>query len=414
MGRLKDFIAHLDAKIEAAAAIEKRLCALQEKYETYFAEIERVRESELEQLRLAITTPGRELPAWLRDALEEARTKVARELEEKVRKLRAELEAKRTEAEALRSTSAEEQRSLHRENTALDAEEEQLKAESAGLCTLIESFNDRIRSLGGGFGFFANLFKMRAIAEEKRALEEHQAALAARIEKLRERWHGVSTKHAEQETERRAAWVAKSAEAAAIQAKLEALEATRPQLLLRSTLEEVLLTRVEEPRPASEGDPPCPRCKVPNPPAHFFCAICAQRLQPDRPDLEGSIEEIAQVNLHHRRFAKGMRAGQELIGLVRGLKSGLESFRKSVESVLDSEKRYPLPKLQIEVPEESVKYGQHLEDLRATVSRDHSLHPAEFGATVDKLVREVFTEKRIKRYFETMGEELSREAKEQW
>lgn len=414
MGRLKDFIAHLDGQIETVAKIERRLCDLQSRYESYFAELDRVRESELAQLQAAITAPGRELPAWLKDALAVARAKVERELDAKLKALRAELEAKREEAEAIRLESARELEKLHGKNTELDAKEERLKAESAELGARIAVFNGKIRELGSGFGFFANLFRMRAVAEEKRALEEKQAALAAQIEGLRETWVKVDTAAAEREEKRRAAWIEKRAQRSALEAKLEALEATRPQLLLRSTLEETLLTRVKEPRAAGAGDPPCPRCKVPNPPEHYFCAICAERLQPDRPDLEGSVEELAQVNLHHRRFSEGMRAGQELIGLVRGLKSGLEAFKKSVESVLDSEKRYPLPKLQIDVPESSVRYAGHFDELLSTVSKDQSLLPTEFAAVVDKLVSEVFTEKKVQRYFETMGEELSRQAKAQW
>lgn len=414
MGRLKDFLSHLDLRLNTVTKIEERLCALQAKYESYFAEIDRVREGELAQLQAAITASGRELPAWLGDALAAARAKVERELETKQKALRKEVEAKRQEAEAIRLESARELEKLHGKNTELDAKEERLKAESAELAARIEAFNGKIRELGSGFGFFANLFRMRAVAEEKRALEEKQAALAAQIEGLRETWVKVDAAAAEREEKRRAAWVEQRAQLSALEAKLEALEATRPQLLLRSTLEETLLTRVKEPRPAGPGDPPCPRCKVPNPPEHFFCAICAERLQPDRPDLEGSVEELAQVNLHHRRFSEGMRAGQELIGLVRGLKSGLQAFKKSVESVLDSEKRYPLPKLEIEVPEESVRYTRHFDELLATVERDHALLPTEFAAVVDKLVAEVFTEKKVQRYFETMGEELSRQAKAQW
>ncbi len=385
MGRLKDFIAHLDERAELVATIEQKLCALQAKYESYFSELDRVRESELAQLQAELTT-ARALPGGLGEALATARTKVERELDAKLAALRAELEAGRAEAEAVRAESARELEKLHRKNTELDAREERLKAESAGLCAELDAHNAKIRELGSGFGFFSNLFKMRAVAEEKRALEERQAALAAQIEQLRETWVKVDQAAAEREEKRRLAWLEKRARLSALEAKLEALETTRPQLVLRSTLEEALLTRVREPRAAAPGDPPCPRCKVPNPPEHYFCAICAQRLQPDRPDLEGSIEELAQVNLHHRRFAEGMRAGQELIGLVRGLRSGLLAFRKSVESVLDSEQRYPLPKLQLDVPEESVRYARHFDELLATVSRDHALLPAEFAGVVKKLV----------------------------
>jgi hypothetical protein len=48
------------------------------------------------------------------------------------------------------------------------------------------------------------------------------------------------------------------------------------------------------------------------------------------------------------------------------------------------------------------------------VSRDLSLHPKVFAEHVHELVGKVFTEEYIKVYFETMGEELSRQAAAQW
>jgi hypothetical protein len=255
---------------------------------------------------------------------------------------------------------------------------------------------------------------MRTLAAEKQQLEERQANLAARIEQLRRSWAIAAEQHTTDESKRQADWVAQQAEAAALQAKIEYLEGARPKLLLRSTVERVLFQFQRQPQQASAGDAPCPRCKTLNPAVHYFCAICALRLKPDRPDLEGSIEEIAEVNLHHQRFAEGMRAGQELIGLVRGLISGLEAFSRSVQSVQQNESRYPLPKLQLDVPESSVTFGQQFERLRDVVGRDLSLHPKEFAEQATTTVRDVLTEQNIKRYFEAMGEELSRQAKAQW
>jgi hypothetical protein len=238
--------------------------------------------------------------------------------------------------------------------------------------------------------------------------------VAVHIEAVRKRWTEEEGQHAEAEAALRKEWIDTRGKVAALEAKLEYLEGARSSLVVRSTLERVLFDLCKEPPAASDTDPRCRRCNSPNPDAAYFCRICALRLKPDRPDLEGSVEEIAEVNLHHKRFAEGMQAGQQLIGLVRGVKSGLQAFQQSVESVIDSEKRYPLPKLQIDIPQSSLSYGQHFDSLRSYVQQDLSLHPKEFAAQVQPLVRDVLTEAHIKDYFEAMGNELSRQASAQW
>ena len=59
---LKEFSEYLDERAGVLNATEAHLCHLQEKYETFFAEISRVRESELEQLREHIVARRGRLP----------------------------------------------------------------------------------------------------------------------------------------------------------------------------------------------------------------------------------------------------------------------------------------------------------------------------------------------------------------
>jgi hypothetical protein len=255
---------------------------------------------------------------------------------------------------------------------------------------------------------------MRSLAAEKQELEQQQQDLAARIEQLREKWAKASEKHAESEEDLREEWVKQQTQATTLQTKINYLQHAQPRIRVRSTIERVLFEQQPALRQPQDGDPPCPRCKARNPPEDHFCRICARRLQQDRPDFEGSLKEIAELNLHYQRFSDGMKACQELIGLVRGLSSGIEAFARSVEDVLASEKKYPLPKLKIDVPATSVAYGEHLDQLKQAVEKDLSLHPRDFAQQVDRLVAEVFTEGKIKTYFETMGDELSRQADSQW
>ena len=178
-------------------------------------------------------------------------------------------------------------------------------------------------------------------------------------------------------------------------------------------MERVLDRRRTRFEAAADGQP-CPRCQVANPDRAHFCHICAQRLTADRPDLAGSLEEVAELNHHFRRFQDGMRAGQEIIGLIRGIGSGIDALGESVDDMLASEKKYPLPKLEIDVPAQARAWGQHLESFRDLVGRDLSLHPQELVAAVSHVTTNVFTADAIQSYFEAIGEEMSRQAGVQW
>jgi hypothetical protein len=229
---------------------------------------------------------------------------------------------------------------------------------------------------------------------------------------LRLRWEEADREHAGSEAERREGWLEVERRAASVAATLEALEARRPEVVVRAAVERVLADRVRE--TSAEAVRPCPRCETRNPEGSHFCSICAARLGDDRPDFAGSVEEMAELNRHFERFSTGMQAGQELIGLVRGLASGVEAFTTSVEDVLESEKKYPLPKLDIDVPAASLEFGRSFDRLAEAVGDDLSVHPVVFAERVRGLVDGVLTEDAIKAYFETMGEELSRQAEAQW
>jgi hypothetical protein len=406
---------YLETRAKRVREIEDTLCQLQAKYESYFGEVSQVRESEIAQLSAYILGPRETLPpAWVA-ALEAARREVEAELEVRLEELRGKRKERLGQAEETRQRSARLEQEVRQRNAALDQQEESLKARSARLLAEIEEFNRRLRALGRGFGFFSNLFRMRRLAPERERLVAEQADVEARIDKLRSAWVKAEGEHAQREAALKKKWVEEEAEAQALQTKLDYLEQARPQLVVRSTVERVLGKLAPDLSPPQPSDPPCPRCKLPNPALSHFCHTCAMRLRPDRPDFAGSLEEMAEVNLHHRRFSAGMKAGQELIGLVRGLGAGLTAFKKSVEGLMDSERRYPLAKLQLDVPTASVEFGKQLDVLWQKVAEEGlALRPTEFVALAEPFASKVFTEDNIKGFFETMGEELSRQAKVQW
>lgn len=414
MGRLRDFSHYLDDRRQVLDRAEGGLVALQEKYETFFSEVMRVYQSELQQL-IDLTLADRSaLPDDYNADLDQAEKLVGGEFAENLEKLEAERKTLQEEAEKTRAASKKSEHLFRSRNQRLDSGEEALKTRNEALLASIAEFNGRIRSLGGGFGFFLNFFSMRRLAKEKDSLVREHDDLEARIEALRKKWQTVEGGYESEEAEHRARWLEAEEEAAKLSARIEAMKARRDDIVVRSAVELVLSNRRPKPPAEDAGGEPCPRCRMPNPPEYHFCHICAARLKADRPDFAGSVEEIAEINLHHERFAAGMEACQSIIGLVRGMASGVEAFAKSVADVQESENKYPLPKLAIDVPEASRKFGAEFDRLAEFACQNYSLHPQLFADRYAQYFADIFTEDHIKAFFETMGDELTRQAESQW
>lgn len=416
MGTLRDVASFLEERRAELAAVEKRLSKLQAVYETFFSEVSRTRETELEQLTALLVKERDSLPDELARTIANQARAVEVELEQKLAALRACLAAAQEKAEALRSASVEAEAAVRRKNVRLDRDEEALKARSEELLGRIASYNERIRQLGRGFGFFSNLLGMRRLDADRAELVREQDDVAARIDALRGQWEEAAEGHAAKEEELRAKWVEARTAAAALQAKLDHLTTIAPALRQRTTLERVLFARQPPGFGPADESSRCARCQKPLPPEVHFCPHCAQRTGTDRPDLVGSLEEVAELNVHFERFRDGMRACQELIGLVRGLVSGHDALIKSVEAMHSSEQMHKLVELSIDVPTRSRKYAKAFAELgqKLAVTKGHTPHPVELAEQARELLSEVLTEQKIRSYFEAIGQELSKQATAQW
>lgn len=414
MGTLNDFRDFLTGCKSVLLRADAALSARQSRYEEFYGEVCRVRELELEQLTAHIVADRSALPDDFDERLDRAWSEAIAEFDAKLAALVAKHEAQCAKTDESHAKSLAAEAKVRRENVALDQREEELKPRSQDLLRRIDVYNANIREAGRGFGFFKNFMSMRRLLRERRALEAEQKDLADHIEALRARWVNEEQAHAERERELRARWIKQRTEAAAVRTKIEYLETSRQQIVQRSALEAVLYAYRPRGAEPSEGDPLCPRCNQPNAPGTFFCRMCALRLVEDRSDFAGSLNEIAELNEHFEAFTKGMRACQEIIALVRGLVTGIDNFTKSVDDMIATQKKYPVGTLKIDVPRPSRAYSQAFDMLRESAESGRAMHPTLFAAAVQLDIAEVFTEAKIKAFFETMGAELSRQADAQW
>ncbi|MGC4113735.1 MAG: hypothetical protein QM765_03555 [Myxococcales bacterium] len=217
MGTLATFDGFLADRLKVAGEAQARLTALQAKFESFFAEITAVREAELEQLGKFVGAG--QLPPALAKSLEAARAKAEAEFEDQLAVLKLERDELAEKAEAIRKKSMSAEVAVHQKNVDLDAAEEKLKARNEVLLAAIERYNASIRELSTGFGFFANILKMRKLHGESLALQKEQADVAAQIESTRAAWAARDAAWSQSEAEARKAWVEARTKVSAAQTK---------------------------------------------------------------------------------------------------------------------------------------------------------------------------------------------------
>lgn len=414
MGRLTDFQDFIDGRAEVLGRVDERLCKVQEHYETFFGELARVKEQELDQLEVLVNEQRDRLPTWLNEALDEAGRVVAVELDMEVEALTGKVERYQAAAEELRTRSANQEAEVHAQNRELDDQEEALKTRNEDLLARIDRHNATIREMSSGFGFMLNLLDMRKLRSDRLEIEKEQCDVAAHIETLRHRWAEAEQDHVVEEDGLQQQWLTARREAAEARTQLQWLLDSRERIHYRTTLQRAVVAHPDIDHESGPDDPACPRCSFCNPVGARLCRVCGIRLGDDAAGLAGSLEEIAEAARIHDTFARGMEACQQIIGLVRGLLSGHEAFGKSVGKMITSERRYPIPLLEIDVPADSRAYGALFEELEQAMDVDHHRHPLVFAQQVEELLDTHLTEAAIQQYFETMGEELSRCADAQW
>lgn len=414
MGGLTGFQSFVMDRRKVLEDVEARLCAVQSHYEDFFAQIGRIKESELDQLEALVQRRRSDLPTWLAGALQRVGPEVEAEVDARIQALAAERDEQRDTAENLREHSLQLEAEIHARNVSLDGREEDLKTRNEALLARVERYNRKIREMSGGFGFFYNILDVRKLRRERLELDREQADVAAHIENLRDRWRKAEAAYTESEDARRAAWQDARNLAAQIQTRLQWLTDSRERVVYRTTLERAMGDNPSPQPTARGGERVCPGCGYGNPDQGILCQACGARLGEDRADLEGSLAEIAAAVHVHDAFSAGMAASQQLIGLIRGLISGHEAFVESVQDMLDTQTRYPVSVLEIDVPDRSVAYAALFSELRDSLAEDRQEHPLDFAARAEDLLDGRLSEETISDYFEGMGEALSKAAEAQW
>jgi len=421
MGTLADMIRFLNQTEKSLTSMIEKLEKLQEHFNNNYSRVKLVRETETEFLQSEFFRDPGHFAEELRGVFAAQVEEQTRIFDENLRHLEEtwrELTKKQHDADERRVNLMQK---IRQNNQRLDNREERLKARVQELEAGIGRFNAQINELNTGFGMVINLFKMRKIQRTKVELLQQRDQLVEEIEDVRQQWQEKVAQHAEEETAAQEAWNTARVDLAVAEEKVNNLKENRAELIRKAAFVRLLdqLAGGEKYLQGEIRETPfeqCPHCKSANAGNRFFCRFCGERVAPDRQDIGGSLLEVAELNAVYTDYQQGITGAVSFLALMKGLRQGTETFKKSVATTKESQDKYSaLSELRIDIPPVSAEFARRLTELDQRIEVRHlNLHPAEFARSVHEATAGFLTDGEIEKFFTAMGDELNRRTKEQW
>ncbi|MFC1669165.1 hypothetical protein ACFL20_02155 [Spirochaetota bacterium] len=421
MGSLKDMIKFLEKTNDSLGKVEKNLDEIQEYFNNNFSNLNIIRNEEIEFLQDEFFNDYNKFPGEIQK-LYKGEIKNQEDLFDKNY---TSLLGKKNQIDSELNSQDKKRKNLYKhvksKNKMLDKGEERLKKRVLELEKEIDQYNLKIDELNTGMGIITNLFRMKKIQRRKDELLEQRDDNVERIEETRTKWEEEFNKFEEKNEAGKKGWEEELVEYSITVEKLNSLKENRDDIIKKASFvsalqkikgdEKYLTAKIKTGLVAK-----CPRCKSHNKSNRFFCRFCGERFSKDRPDIMGSLVESGELNIVYNDLLEGIKESVSFLALIRGIGKGVTEFTKSVESVKDSQDKYPsLSELKIDVPEFSLNFSKTIDELESRIDvKFYNLHPGEFSQSFKEYTVKLFSDENIERYFNSMGEELDRTTKEQW
>ena len=268
---------------------------------------------------------------------------------------------------------------LRQANPELNDEEEGLKAQVLRYeDQFVKAFDEQDALESRLFGTVTSLLKIRRLKKTQKKAKKNQAAVLARLRQVRQEWVKKVDEAGETQAGLRGQWQERSIAVSEAQGRRDHLESNFASLAEQAALQRVL-EEMSEPPADVDGE------------------------------LGATLEELVERNRVRWGYEEGLKAVAEALGLLKGMGEGLQRFQKSVQTVLQEQRRYSLREVQLILPKSVVAINQIWNALRDKVLDEKYMgrHPLEFSKIVDQYIRDRLDDASIQGFFENMGESLN-------
>jgi len=377
---------YLKTQQQAIGALAAELDEVQVTFNARFDDFKARHDARLdeltEQVFAALRAGG--LDPGLRASIEALLPGERTRLEERRQNVRdSYLPQRRQAADEILHQAQAEMSALRDLNPHLDREEEELKAEKLALEARLAALNDEIRGKSRGLGVVANFVAITRADRERQRVIGKLEALASSLLKVRKQWDEERRTVEQHQAELQERWQLESIAVARLQAELDQLDddQAREDLALRRAIRQVLDDLKET---------------VPDP----------------DPALAAALKEMADLNVQTDAYHEGLASVGGLIGLLGGIKSGLEAIARSVEGLVQEQQMHSsyLKPLDFQLSARVETFHKQWGTLKGKFSDEAAIgaHPADFTAAVRPLVEGPLSQASIEAMFGDLGKMIER------
>jgi hypothetical protein len=377
-------LTYLDDQRKAIQALIDQLDEIQVAFNAQYDEFSAQHDAQLAQLADRIATDLAAVGPELRTTIENRLPEEEARIDERRRTIQETyLPQRQQAADELLTQAQRELAALRALNPKLDVQEEELKREGAALEAQLAGLNEEIQNKSRGLGVVLNFLTITRADRERHQILGKLELVNRSLREVRREWEQKREDTEKSQAALRQRWQLESVAVARLQAELDQLDddLLRQDLALRRAVRYVL-DSLKQP-------PPC-----------------------SSPDLEDSLQRMSTLNVRTDDFHTGLASVGGMIGLLRGIRSGLEAIQESVEGLMREQQMHSayLKPLDFALPDHVLAFHQQWPALAERFADEETIgtHPSDFAASIQPLLEGPLAQTAIENMFTSLGAMIER------
>jgi hypothetical protein len=373
-------IQYLDVQ---SGAIQELVDQLDEVQVAFNAEYDRFRsehDARLDTLTEEVSARLEDMNPALQTAVEERYQEQLGLIDERIERVRVlYLPERQQSADSLLAKAQADQAELRALNPELDTREEDLKRQKAGLETRLAQLNEDIQKESAGLGVVLHFMAITEADRERQRVIGKIEVVNNSLRTVRDEWVREAREGEERQAEYQRRWRLESMAVARLQAELERIEdqGFRRELALRRAVRHIL-DALSEPPPGS------------------------------LPDIDSGLREMVALNSQTDSYHVGLASVGGVIGLLRGVLSGMQAVRRSIAGLANEQEMHKayLSALVFHLPPGVEEFHRQWPALAKQFSDEDAIgaHPSRLAEALTPLLEGPLSQARIESMFDDMGQ----------
>jgi chromosome segregation ATPase len=375
---------YLDNQKLAIEALIVQLDEIQVAFNAQFDRFKAQHDAMLDRLTDQLVGWLDDLDPALRAGVEQRLPEERRRIDERRQKVREDYLPRRQQAtDALLNQAQAELAELRALNPRLDAREEELKREKAKLEDQLEGLNDDIRRKSRGFGVLRHFVSITRDDRERQRIIGKLELINNSLLQVRREWEDKRQKIRANQAKLQEQWQVESIAVARLQSELDQLDDS-------FRCEDLALRRA----------------------IHHVVDVLKEPVSSSDLKLEAGLAEMVKLNVQTDAYHEGLSSVGGLIGLLRGISSGLEAIRKSIDGLRQEQEMHGayLKPLEFTLPGRVETFHKQWSTLarRFLDEKTVAAQPAAFAAAIAPLLEGPLSQASIESMFNDLAATIER------